>query len=116
MVTRIQDGRHGQYLDILLKSYKTLIYMPKLQNNQRNMHNYGLLIIFIQNLESLTTNSIFHNILWWSDQYWRHLISVKRGVHYWETTVQKCFTIGRKVKILSQPSRLFRGYKYFTSI
>ena len=36
-------------------------YMPKLQNNYKNVNNYKFLIIFIQKYENLTSNSFFHN-------------------------------------------------------
>ena len=37
--------------------------MPKLQNNEKNIDNYELIIIFIPKFESLPANSIFPNLL-----------------------------------------------------
>ena len=61
------------------------------------MNNYMYLIVFVQNIESLTANSIFRRLVWW-----RHSISVKRCLHYRVTIVQKHLAIGRGVKILDQ--------------
>ena len=66
------------------------------------MNNYKYLIIFVQKIESLTANSIFHQLVWWCHQWWHHSISVKRCLHYRGTVVQKHLAIGRGVKILDQ--------------
>ena len=62
-------------------------------------------IIFLQKLESLTANSICHQLVWRHHQCWRHLISVKRTSHYQGTVVQKRLAIGQEVKTLDQKSR-----------
>ena len=69
------------------------------------MNNYKYLIIFVQKIESLTANSIFHQLVWWRHQWWRHPISVKRCLHYRGTVGQKHLAIGRGVKILDQKYR-----------
>ena len=39
-----------------------LFYMPKLQNNEKNLTKYEFLITFVHKIESLTANYIFHKI------------------------------------------------------
>ena len=58
------------------------------------MNNYKYLIIFVQKIESLTANSIFHQLVWF------HSITVKVCLHYRGTVVQKHLAIYRGVKIL----------------
>ena len=69
------------------------------------MNNYKYLIFFVQKTKSLTANSIFHQLVWWRHQCWRHPISVKRCLHYRGTVVQKRLAIGRGEKILDQKNR-----------
>ena len=42
--------------------------MSKLWYKSKYMNNYKYLIIFVQIIESLTANSIFHQLVWWRHQ------------------------------------------------
>ena len=57
------------------------------------------LIIFIQKIERLTSNSIFH------DFYDDVINVIEKCIHYRGTVARKRFTNGQKVKILGQKNR-----------